>query len=169
MPQQKQRRSTLWLAVVLRSQHTALPPLVFAYPAHLGCDSPIRWRLRPTMARHQDPLPAKAELLAQSPWLMVCFSDQTLGPEMVAEVLLVGAQEVVGAVRVPQEVVATTAAVPQEVVAAFVVPHEVAAVVELVVVPREVVAAVVQPQEMVAAGVLVAVPRGQRGELQASP
>jgi hypothetical protein len=38
---------------------------------------------------------------------------------------------VVGAVRVPQEVVATTAAVPQEVVAAFVVPHEVAAVVEL--------------------------------------
>jgi hypothetical protein len=38
------------------------------------------------MARHQDPLPAKAELLAQSPWLMVCFSDQTLGEEMVAEV-----------------------------------------------------------------------------------
>ena len=87
---------------------------------------------------------------------------------MVAEVLVVGAQEVVGAVRVPQEVVATTAAVPQEVVAVFVVPHEVAAVVELVVVPREVVAAVVQPQEMVAAGVLVALPRGQRGELQAS-
>jgi hypothetical protein len=64
---------------------------------------------------------------------------------------------VVGAVRVPQEVVATTAAVPQEVVAAFVVPHEVTAVVELVVVPREGVAAVVQPQDMVAAGVLVAV------------
>ena len=82
---------------------------------------------------------------------------------MVAEVLVVGAQEVVGAVRVPQEVVATTAAVPQEVLAAFVVPREVVAVV-----PREVVAAVVQPQEMVAAGVLVAVPRGQRGELQAS-
>ena len=37
---------------------------------------------------------------------------------MVAEVLVVGAQEVVGAVRVPQEVVAITAAVPQEVVAA---------------------------------------------------
>ena len=120
------------------------------------------------MARHQDPLPVKAELLPQSPWLMVSFSDQTLGPEMVAEVLVVGAQEVVGAVRVPQEVVATTAAVPQEVLAAFVVPREVVAVVELVVVPREVVAAVVQPQEMVAAGVLVAVPRGQRGELQAS-
>ena len=44
---------------------------------------------------------------------------------MVAEVLVVGAQEVVGAVRVPQEVVATTAAVPQEVLAAFVVPREV--------------------------------------------
>jgi hypothetical protein len=91
---------------------------------------------------------------------MVCFSDETFGPEMVAEVLVVGVQEV-GAVRVLQKVVATTATNSGCATGSggsiCGTTRGVVAVVELVVVPLEVVESVVQPQEMVAAVVLVAV------------